>query len=118
MSNLKKTAVLYVRVNSTPEQAEKQLEQLWAFAESKGYSITNCYYEIVSGVAHVHDRTIWHMLQDAKDHKFNTVIVRDISRISRVMQDALFVLNELEASGIKLVTQRGSATPLPFEAAL
>ena len=117
MKESKKKAVLYVRVNSAQQEAEKQLEQLWAFAEAEGYQVVNAYYEVTSGTAHVCERTMWHMLEDAKQDQFNTVIVRDISRISRNMQDALFVLNELEAQGIKLVTQRGNATLLPFEVA-
>lgn len=100
-----KKAVLYVRVNNTIEEAEKQLEQLWTFAESKGYKVTNAYYEVISGAAHVHHRTIWHMLEDAKNGQFNTVIIRDITRLGRSQEDVSLVLTELGALGIKLVPQ-------------
>lgn len=102
-----KKAVTYVRVNNNVEEAEKQLEQLWAFAEAEGYKVINAYYEITSGDAHVHYRTIWHMLEDAKNHLFDTVVIRDITRISRKQADALLVLNELDNLGIKLVSQHG-----------
>lgn len=118
MKEPKKQAVLYVRVNSTVEEAEKQLEELWKFAESKGFTVTSQYYEIISGASHVHGRTMWHMLHDAEQHKFDTVIIKDISRISRKMQDTLFVLNILEELGIKLIAQYGNATLLPLEVAL
>jgi len=100
-----KKAVLYVRVNSTLKEAEKQLEQLWTFAESQGYKVTNAYYEIISGAAHVHERTIWRMIEDAKKGSFGTVIIKDITRISRKQKEALLVLNELKDLGINLVAQ-------------
>lgn len=118
MKELEKKAVIYVRVNTAAEEAEKQLEELWVFAESKGFTVTNAYYEVVSGVAHVHNRTIWHLLEDAKQHEFETVIVKDIGRISRKATEALFVLSELKKQGIKLVTMQGNDTLPRFEVAL
>lgn len=106
-----KKAILYVRVNNTLEEAEKQLEQLWTFAESKGYKVTNAYYEVISGTAHVHHRTIWHMIDDAKKGSFDTIVIRDISRISRKQKEALLVINELKDLGIKLVSQHDDVEP-------
>jgi DNA invertase Pin-like site-specific DNA recombinase len=116
MKESKKKAVLYVRVNSTLEEAEEQLKELWAFAESKGFRITNSYYEVASGTAHVHNRTIWHMLEDAKKKKFNTVVMRDIARISRNPELATLVLEMLDEYGVKLVTQRSNPTVLELGA--
>lgn len=110
-----KKAVVYVRVNTTIDEAEKQLEELWKFAESKGLKVTNAYYEVSSGTAHVHGRTIWHMLEDAKENQFNTVVIRDISRISRNATEALDVLNELKELGIKIVSQRSGTLPSLLE---
>jgi DNA invertase Pin-like site-specific DNA recombinase len=115
---MKMKAVVYVRVNTDQQEAEKQLEQLWHFAESKGYKVVNAYYEITSGNAHVHNRTVWHMLEDAKDKNFDTVVIRNISRISRKADDALFVLNALDSLGIELVTQQGSAKLTKLEVKL
>lgn len=112
-----KKSALYVRVNGTKqttalESAEAQLEELWKFAEAQGYKVVKQYYEICSGIAHVHGRTIWHMLEDAENKKFDTVIVQDIGRISRKSEDALFVINALESLGIELVSKRGEAAIL------
>lgn len=117
MKEVKKNAVLYVRVKDTVDEAEKQLEALWFFTESKGFVVTNSYYEMTSGAAHVHERTIWHLLADAKEHKFETVVVSDISRITHKSEDALFVLNELKELGIEILSQHGDATLLPFGSA-
>lgn len=106
-----KKAVIYVRVNSTLEEAEKQLEQLWTFAESKGYKVANAYYEVVSGAAHVHERTIWHMIEDARKGLFDTIIIKDIARISRKQKEALLVLNELKDLGVNLVSQHDDIEP-------
>jgi DNA invertase Pin-like site-specific DNA recombinase len=115
MKRPKKQAVLYVRANNTVE-AEEQLKELWKFAESKGFAITNTYFEIISDTFNVHEHSMWMMLHNAEHHHhFDTVIIQDTSRISHKMQGTLFVLNELKALGVRLITQNGSATLLPFK---
>jgi DNA invertase Pin-like site-specific DNA recombinase len=118
MKELKKKAVIYVQVNNNLQEAEKQLEELWTFAESKGFAVTNAYYEVTNGLAHVHNRTIWHLMEDAKKHSFDAVIIKDISRISRNAKDALSLLNELEANGLRLVTKQDVIAPLSLEVKL
>lgn len=111
----KKQAVLYVQANNTVE-AEEQLEELWKFAESRGFAITNTYFEIISDAFRVHEHSMWMMLHNAEQHhNFDTVIIQDISKISRKMQGTLFVLHELKALGVRLITQNGSATLPPFK---
>ncbi len=101
-----KKAVLYLRVNSTQRELEKQLEQLWAFAESEEYRITNVYAEIASGLAHICGRTIWNMLEDAEHKQFDTVIIRDITRISREPTEAFIIIEALKDMNIKIISQR------------
>lgn len=101
-----KKAVLYLRVNSTQKELEKQLDQLWEFAESEEYRVTNVYAEITSGLAHICGRTIWNMLEDAKHNQFDTVIIRDITRISREPTQALVIIEALKDMNIKIISQR------------
>lgn len=108
---MKKTAVIYARANNL-KAMEAQLEQLYLFAEAQGFAITNAYYEVIGGHAHVCGRTVWNMVLDAKDGQFSTLLMRDISRISRNSLDALFVMNELEDLGVQLIVQSGSGVVL------
>lgn len=113
MKELEKKAALLVLIENTKQEAEKQLEELWAFAESQNYQVINAYY---NGAAHVHDRTLWNLFEDAKEHKFSTLIIQDIKRLNRKKPETIFFLQMLKELGIELKSQYKSTASLSMEA--
>jgi len=113
-----KKAVVYTRVSTNKEEQQKSLEiqkmQYTDFANSKGYDLINIYADIGSGTSVRNRPSFIQMLHDAgldyikrnkneydtftkskRKPKFNFIIVKDQSRLSRNMQQGLEILQYL-----------------------
>ena len=92
-------AALYARVSSEDQNPHMQLIDLRGFAERMGYE-TVAYVEKESSVKHrpVFER----MLNDARQRRFDIVLVWKIDRFARSMQQFVNVVGELNSFGIPL----------------
>jgi site-specific DNA recombinase len=96
---------IYIRV-STEDQAkegyslEVQREYLESFAKREGYEILKVYSD--DGISGYSDRrpALQELLKDAKDNKFEIVLVYKIDRFSRNLKDLLTLVDELSSSGV------------------
>lgn len=99
-------AALYIRV-STEEQAaegqsiDAQVETLRQYCTLYGIEIYRIYKDLgISGKSIKNRPGIKSMLADAKDSKFDILLVWKISRLSRSLKDLLFILEQLDDCNI------------------
>ena len=98
------TIAIYIRV-STEEQAregyslEVQREYLESFAKREGYEIFKIYSD--DGVSAYSTRrpALQQLLADAKEKRFELVLVHKIDRFSRNLKDLLNLVDELSSYG-------------------
>lgn len=99
-------AALYIRV-STEEQAaegqsvDAQIDILSKYCKLYNIELYDIYKDLGISGKEAHNRPgLMRLLQDAKQAKFNMVLVWKISRLSRSLKDLLLILDELEKSNI------------------
>lgn len=99
-------AALYIRV-STEEQATEgqsvsaQIETLKQYCTLYNIEIVNIYKDLgISGKETKNRPGLANLLRDARESKFNIVLVWKISRLSRNLKDLLFILDEFEKLNI------------------
>lgn len=101
---------IYVRV-STVEQAQEgysipaQIALLKKYAETYGYVITKMYQDAGISGKNIQDRPgLLQMLEDAKQHKFDIVLIWKLSRLSRSLLDMLSVVDLLQQNNVSLLS--------------
>lgn len=106
---------IYIRV-STEDQAkegyslEVQREYLKSFAKCESYEIFKVYCDDGISAYSTKREALQQLLKDAKDKKFDLVLVYKIDRFSRNLKDLLILVDELSSYdvGFKSATE-------PFE---
>lgn len=107
-----KTTAVYARFSSDNQRKESIDEQVRAckyYAQQTGqYDIIKIYSdEALSGFKHTHKREgFLQLLQDARAHKFDAVMVYELSRFSRNGTDTITYTEELERLDIEFVSVR------------
>ncbi len=95
---------IYIRV-STEDQAKRyslevQREHLESFAKQEGFEIFKVYQdEGISGYS-TERPALKELLKDAKNKKFDLVLVYKIDRFSRNLKDLLNLVDELSSYGV------------------
>ena len=108
---------IYLRV-STEDQAkegyslEVQREYLLSFAKQNNYEIYKIYQDDGVSGYELRRPALSQLLQDAKDRRFDLVLVYKLDRFSRRLRDLINIVDEFESLGISLK----SATE-PFDTA-
>ena len=94
---------IVVRVSSEKQQTDRQISELQAYADSKGYEVVEVLKETVSGRAEEADR---HGLIRAEElattGKIKKVLVHEISRLSRKNSITHRFIESLENYGVSL----------------
>ena len=107
-----KTTAVYARFSSDNQRKESIDEQVRAckyYAQQTGqYDIIKIYSdEALSGFKHTHKREgFLQLMEDARAHKFEAVMVYELSRFSRNGTDTITYTEELERLGIEFVSVR------------
>ena len=99
-------AALYMRVSTVDQHPETQGIELRAFAQQRGYEIVREYVD--HGVSGTKARrpALDKLLQEARRHSFDVVLVWSCDRLARSTKHFLEVLDELNGFGIRFVSQR------------
>ena len=97
----------YCRVSTEKEaqidSLEKQIEFFNEFTKKNGYELYKLYAdEGISGKQIKHRKQFQAMMQDAKAHKFERVVVKDVSRFARNTVDLLQSVRELKSYGVQV----------------
>lgn len=106
---------ILVRVSTTKQETDRQVSELSAYAESKGYTVIETCKEEVSGAASEEDRHGLHRVEElARCGAIKKVLVHEVSRLARKNSVAHAFVEMLEELGVSLYWhQQGIETLLP-----
>ena len=86
-------AAIYVRVSTTKQEADNQINQIEPYCDKKGYEVYRVYADIVSGAKD--SRLNWDlMFKEAHQRKFDIVVFWSLDRFSR--SGTLYTLQKLK----------------------
>ena len=115
MENQVITAAVLVRVSTSKQETDRQISELLALAESKGYEIVEVCQECISGTASEDQRTGLIRVEElARAGRIQKVLVHEVSRLARKNSVAYAFVEVLEEVGVSLYWhQQGIETLLP-----
>ena len=101
-----KRAALYLRVSTVDQNPETQALDLRQFASQRGLQVIETYTD--HGVSGTKARrpALDKMMEDARRHRFDVVVVWACDRLARSTKHLLQVLDELNGFGIQFLSQR------------
>ena len=98
-------AVLYLRVSKLEQHPETQLHDLRQLARQRGLEITSIYEDKVTG-ARDSRPGLDRMMADARQGKFNVLLVWASDRVARSVRHFLQVLDEMAQMNIEFISFR------------
>jgi DNA invertase Pin-like site-specific DNA recombinase len=111
-------AAVYLRVSSNEQSTDNQYPALEAYAKNRSYEIVRVYEEEESAWKSGHQRELANLMADARQRRFQAVLVWALDRLSR--EGALAILSlvqKLSACGVKVLSYQESWTEAPGELA-
>jgi DNA invertase Pin-like site-specific DNA recombinase len=97
---------LYVRVSTVDQHPETQLHDLRQFAAQRGLQIVQEYVDHGFCGARARRPQLDRMMEDARRHKFDVLMVWACDRLARSTKHLLQTLDELNGFGIQFLSQR------------
>jgi DNA invertase Pin-like site-specific DNA recombinase len=101
-----KRAALYCRVSTVEQHPETQLHDLRQFAAQRGLQIVQEYVDHGFCGARARRPELDRMMEDARRHKFDVLMVWACDRLARSTKHLLQTLDELNGFGIQFLSQR------------
>jgi DNA invertase Pin-like site-specific DNA recombinase len=100
---MKTPVVILVRVSTVKQETARQISELQAYADAKGYEVIEVCRETISGRADEDDRHgLRHVEELARSGKVKKVLVHEISRLARKNSVAHRFVETLEECGVSL----------------
>ena len=99
-------AALYMRVSTVDQHPETQRVELRQFAKQRGYEVVREYVDHSVSGTKARRPALDKLLQEARRRSFDVVRVWSCDRLARSTKHFLEVLDELNGSGIRFVSQR------------
>jgi DNA invertase Pin-like site-specific DNA recombinase len=103
-----KRAAVYVRVSTVDQHPETQLNELRQFASQRGFDIVQEYTDHGFSGTKARRPALDKLMEDARRHKFDVLMVWSIDRLARSTKHLLQTLDELNGMGIQFLSQRES----------
>lgn len=94
----------YLRVSTRKQNPENQRDEIRRFVEEKGMSIDRWVVEVVSGKTDENRRKLGFLLK--KLHRGDTIVITEISRLSRNLTNIMSIMGRCLESGIHLYTTK------------
>jgi DNA invertase Pin-like site-specific DNA recombinase len=101
-----KRAALYCRVSTVDQHPETQLGELRQFAANKGFTVVGEYIDRGYCGARVRRPELDRMMDDARRHRFDVLLVWSCDRLARSTKHLLQTIDELNGMGIQFLSQR------------
>ena len=101
-----KRAALYVRVSTVDQHPETQLHDLRQLAAQRGLQIVGEYVDHGFSGMRARRPELDRMMEDARRHKFDVLMVWSCDRLARSTRHLLQTLDELSGFGIQFLSQR------------
>ncbi|KAA6348020.1 putative DNA-invertase from lambdoid prophage Rac [termite gut metagenome] len=96
--------IAYMRVSTEKQHLENQKEEILRYADKKGITVDKWYTEIMSGCVSPKDRKLSKLLKNAQSG--DTLIVTEISRLSRTLLEIMIFLNSCIEKGMVLCSTK------------
>ena len=116
MTEPKLKAVIYSRVSTQDQSTDNQVPVLRDLAASRGFELVQVYRESESAWKAGHQRELSYLVENARQRKFDLVLVWSLDRLSR--EGALAILelvHKLNAYGVRVISYQESWTEAPGE---
>ena len=101
-----KRAALYCRVSTVDQNPESQNLDLKQFAAQRGFQIVQNYTDHGFSGTKARRPALDQLMEDARRHKFDVLMVWSIDRLARSTKHLLQTLDELNGLGIQFLSQR------------
>ncbi len=96
--------IAYLRVSTGKQNPDNQKEEIRKFAQEKGFLIDKWVVETVSGKVDKQERRLGRALSKMK--KGDTMIVTEVSRLSRSLTDIMTIMGTCLKKGINIYTTK------------
>ncbi len=109
---------IYSRVSTGEQDTENQSVVLTDWARQRGFEVVRVYEEEETAWKSGHQRILAKLIEDARQRRFQAVLVWALDRLSR--EGALAILslvNKLSSNGVKVLSYQESWTEAPGELA-
>ena len=90
----------YIRVSTEKQHPENQKDEICRYAASNGWAVDKWVVEVVSGKKHVKGRKLGGLIRRMK--RGDTLIVTEISRLSRSLTDIMALMGRCMSRGINI----------------
>lgn len=100
--------VAYLRVSTGHQVLDNQKNEIEKYAISRNLSIDRYVTEVVSGKTEGRERKLGKLIKDLR--KGDTLIVTEISRLSRTLMDIMSIVGELLQKGVHLYSVKDGYT--------
>ena len=94
----------YIRVSTVKQHPENQRDEIQRYADANGLVVDKWVVEVVSGKKQVKGRKLGGLLRRMK--KGDTLIVTEISRLSRSLTDIMGVMGQCVEKGVNVYTTK------------
>ena len=94
----------YIRVSTIKQHPENQRDEIQRYAEANGLEVDKWVLEVVSGKKQVKGRKLGSLLRRMK--KGDTLIVTEISRLSRSLTDIMGIMGQCVGKGVNVYTTK------------
>ena len=101
-----KRVIIYPRVSTDDQDCARQVADLTAFAQQRGFTVVGVYQEKASG-AKTDRKVREQVMLQARQGKIDAILVTELSRWSRSTEDLLATLGKLADWGCSLICQTG-----------
>ena len=96
------SVAIYVRVSTKKQDETNQLPRLREMAKNRGFEIFREYSDEAS--AKDSNRPGWRdLMQDAKEHKFDAILVTKLDRVMRSLVQLNITMTDLQSYNVKLI---------------
>lgn len=106
MTTLSKKAMMvgYIRVSTRKQHPENQKDEICRYAFDNSWEVEQWVVEVVSGKKEIKGRRLGHLIR--RLNKGDTIIVTEISRLSRSLTDIMGVMGQCIEKGINIYTTK------------
>lgn len=102
-----KRAAIYIRISTQLQHADRQHEELTAYAKSNNLEVVKIYKDVVSGFKDENEREqLNQLLQDSENNLFDVILFSEFSRLSRKVSDLTKYIEVFQSNSKELFFQK------------
>lgn len=98
---------IYVRVSTQDQSCEIQRNDLEAYVSARGWAVHAVYEDKATGT-NANRPMLKQLMNEARERKFDVLLVWKLDRFARSLKDLVFMLQELSELGVDFVSVKDS----------